>query len=141
MCKETGAYTTGGVKSWVSAEVLFVLFGVSLNAVALIVFHQWHVTKTLRLEKVMVADILKHAFLRHPPFSVSADKMWKDGDSLLPFRLMERKIVMADPEGSGENVKSTGANETASGPTVQQALLISCMQKIVIYETKAVSWL
>ena len=52
---------------------------------------------------------------------------------------MERKIVMADPEGSGENVKATGANETASGPAVQQALLISCMQKIVIYETKAVS--
>ena len=48
-------------------------------------------------------------------------------------------VVMADLEETQENVKAAGADETASNPAVQQALLISCMQKIVIYETKAVS--
>ena len=46
---------------------------------------------------------------------------------------------MANLKGTQENVRATGANESKSSPAVQQALLISCMQKIVIYETKAVS--
>ena len=48
--------------------------------------------------------------------------------------------IMADLENtSGENATSGGGTENVKSTTnVQQTLLISCMQKIVIYETKAV---
>ena len=48
---------------------------------------------------------------------------------------------MADHgEHNVNDVEGSAADDVSAASNIQQALLISCMQKIVIYETKAVRY-
>ena len=64
-------------------------------------------------------------------FSVSVDEDLKRQWLISSISWQREAVIMADLEETQENVKATAANDTASGAAVQQALLISCMQKIV----------